>query len=58
MRDALNAVATTAPNGRDYYTQGEAAYAAAPREHTARLLAVTTVLNEIERLTVAVLDQT
>ena len=58
LRDALIAVARTAPNGRDYYPQGESAYTAAAREHTARLLAVTSVLKEIERLSTAVLDQT
>lgn len=44
---ALKLVAATMPNGRDYYTQGDWAFKAATDEHTARVLKLSQVKNEL-----------
>jgi len=47
---ALEALANTAPNGRDYYPQGPNACATADSEHGARKQALMKVLNELQAL--------
>jgi hypothetical protein len=50
IHDALDALARTAPNGRDYYPQGPDACATADREHDDRKRALMKVLNELQVL--------
>jgi hypothetical protein len=56
--DALNtayaALKQTAPNGRDYYTQGPQALAAAQDEHLDRLRRLDAIKAEIDALTLAI----
>jgi hypothetical protein len=56
--DALNtayeALKQTAPNGRDYYTQGPQALAAATDEHLDRLRRLDAIKAEIDALTLAI----
>lgn len=44
---AIDALAATAPNGRDYYPLGDGALREALEEHRARLLKLTAVENEL-----------
>ena len=44
---AIGALSATAPNARDYYPQGEEAFAQAVREHTARMAHLQAVLDEL-----------
>jgi hypothetical protein len=50
IQSALEALANTAPNGRDYYPQGPDACAQADAEHGARKQALMTVLNDLQVL--------
>lgn len=55
LRRAITAVEATAPNGRDYYPQGEDAIRRATDEHRARceaLYAVSKELNELRRFVI------
>lgn len=54
LRAALDALELTAPNPRDYYPQGDAAFAAAKREHADRVGRLRSVLAELEALAVAI----
>jgi hypothetical protein len=54
---ALEALARTAPNGRDYYPQGHDACITADREHDARKHALIKVLNELQVLAEHVADR-
>lgn len=47
---AIDKVAQASPNGRDYYPQGDDAFAKARAEHNARLQAMGNVANELRRL--------
>ena len=47
---ALEALARTTPNGRDYYPQGDGACAIASREHDARKRALMKVMDELQTL--------
>jgi hypothetical protein len=47
---AIHALADAAPNARDYYPIGDHAYAAARREHDARMVALVSVLEDLTRL--------
>ncbi len=47
LNSALNAVALTAPHGRDYYLQGENAHAQARGQHNDRLRRLEEIRNEI-----------
>lgn len=49
-RAALEAVAYTAPNGRDYYPQGQAAMEQAQVEHISRLERLQALAEELEAL--------
>lgn len=54
IRDALKLVAQTAPNGRDYYPQGNTAILDAQREHKARLKMLMEVYRELSEMIDAV----
>ena len=47
---ARNALMLCAPNARDYYPQGEGAYAEAAREHDARSKRLYDVQNELNEI--------
>jgi hypothetical protein len=47
VRTAIDAVCTTAPHGRDYYPQGDAAFIKARDEHLARLKRLHDVVAEL-----------
>ncbi len=50
VADALEGLARCAPNARDYYVQGDHAFAAASREHLARVAKLEEVLVEVSVL--------
>ena len=50
LRQAVIALERTAPNARDYYTQGDSAYSIARQECSERVRAVRAVLVEIVAL--------
>ena len=47
LNETLDKLAECAPNGRDYYPQGEAAINEATREHRARLTAIQAVMADL-----------
>ena len=53
---AITAVCEAAPNARDYYPQGPAAFTAAQDEHTARLKQLDAVKEELETLAAAIYE--
>lgn len=53
---ALEAAATAAPNGRDYYPQGDAAFTEAKREHGDRICRLTELRDEYQALAEAIAD--
>ena len=57
IHDALEALARTAPNGRDYYPQGPNACAQADAEHNDRKHALIKVMNELQALAEHVADR-
>lgn len=57
LRNALQAVDETAPNGRDYYPQGDGAIGIATREHLRRLERIQAVLGELTELLEGVQEQ-
>ena len=50
---ALDALRTTAPNGRDYYPQGPGAIDEAQHEHAARMKALNNVYDDLTAIIVA-----
>lgn len=50
VREALAALARAAPNGRDYYPQGEGAYRQARAEHDARADKLRSILTDLDAL--------
>jgi hypothetical protein len=54
LMDARKALQAAAPNGRDYYPQGEQAIAKATDQHRARLMKLREILAEIQSLQMAV----
>ena len=56
LLDAIHALASCAPNGRDYYPQGPTAITTALDEHKSRLECITSVRHEIVLLMGAVED--
>ena len=56
LRAAIEAVNATSPNGRDYYPQGDAAYADAAREHAGRIAKLWSVRAELEQLAEHIAD--
>jgi len=57
VRDALDAVERTAPNGRDYYPQGPDAFCEAEAEHCDRVGALAKIYAELEALIIAIMDR-
>ena len=47
VSEAIDKLYAMAPHGRDYYPQGDGAYAEARTEHLARLTHLTTVRDEL-----------
>lgn len=56
LRRAIDAMQAAAPNARDYYPQGDAAFEVARKEHLSRLERVSSVLVEYEQLAEAIAD--
>lgn len=56
LRAAMRALDEAAPNGRDYYPQGEGAYSEAAREHASRVARVREVAAELEQMAEAIQD--
>lgn len=54
LEAAYDKLKKTAPNGRDYYTQGANALDQATREHMSRLRRLDAVKNEIDAMTVEI----
>lgn len=50
LGDAYDSLKQTAPNGRDYYPQGPAAFEAARQQHESRLRRVDELRSELEEL--------
>jgi len=57
VREALDALVATAPNGRDYYPRGVEALGRAIAEHDVRVQRLTAVLADLDALALAVADQ-
>lgn len=57
LRKAMEVLQDAAPNGRDYYPQGDAAIHQAGREHRARAEALKRVYNELQELALHVSQQ-
>lgn len=57
VRLAADALQAAAPNARDYYVQGAAAFPRARDEHYARLRKLGEIKLELEAIAVAVCDQ-
>lgn len=55
---AIVAVNETAPNARDYYSQGSDAIGIASVEHASRMDRLREVLLEIQQITEAIMEQT
>lgn len=51
---AYESLKQTAPNGRDYYPQGPAAYTKANDEHMDRLRRLDAIKSEVDALTLAI----
>jgi hypothetical protein len=56
LGEAIDSLLEAAPNGRDFYTQGDSAYAEARKEHEARVARVRSVRGEIEELWLHIVD--
>lgn len=54
LNEAFDKLKRTAPNGRDYYLQGEEAFIKAGDAHTTRLRKVHDVIGEIQELMIAI----
>lgn len=58
LRRALSVMRDAAPNGRDYYVQGDDAFTAAAAEHRSRVQRVEAVLDEYSELYGLIYEQT
>lgn len=56
VRNALMSLYETAPNGRDYYPQGNDALKAAQRQHDSRVGRLLVVANELGELALGIAD--
>lgn len=54
---AIDAVAKTAPHGRDYQTLDDTALPAAQHEHAERMASLHGVKAELEQIAIAILDR-
>ena len=57
LTTALDAMMKAAPNGRDYYVQGEDAFEVARDEHRERIGKLTDVLRDQEGIYLAIVEQ-
>lgn len=57
IRNALDKMCDAAPNGRDYYPQGDGALKEATQEHQSRVARLESVLNEYMELAEKIADQ-
>lgn len=57
LRAAADAVAETAPNGRDYYVYGRDAFTCAQYEHKARMSNVHVARDQVEVILMALMDE-
>lgn len=57
IQNAVAALAETAPNGRDYYTQGPRAYEQARIEHQTRMHKLADVIRELRIIGEAIVAQ-
>ena len=55
--DAIEALARTAPNGRDYYVQEDTAIDRAKIEHDARMRRLRDVIEELEAIICSIQEQ-
>ena len=58
MMDAIEAVARTVPNGRDYQTLGPDAFPAAQHEHAERMASLHAIQKDLEAIAIHILNQT
>lgn len=56
LKAAIDALAETGPNGRDYYPQGDRAIGEAIDQHRARMMRLAGVMEEIEALALHTMD--
>jgi hypothetical protein len=56
LRKAMKALEKAAPNGRDYYLQGDEAVQQATKEHNLRMSSVAEILEEMRELQMHVYD--
>ena len=54
---AVNALCAAAPNGRDYYVQGDTAVQEAQAEHESRIKALGAVFADLEKIIEAIDEQ-
>jgi hypothetical protein len=54
IRAAMDVLQEHSPHGRDYYPQGDGAFAKASDEHRARVLALDAVQAELARIALAI----
>lgn len=54
INEAMKKLKATAPNGRDYYTQGAGALQKAENEHYSRMERLTSVMAELEQIAEAI----
>lgn len=52
--NAIRKLANAAPNGRDYYPQGQNAWSRANDEHVARLGKLQSVVDDLEQIALAI----
>lgn len=57
LRDALRALDAAAPNGRDFYVQGDHAIGEAMREHAERVSRLASVLREVSAMADEIAEQ-
>jgi hypothetical protein len=56
LHEAIKALDDIAPNGRDYYPQGEGAFKQASAEHQVRVARLAGVLHELSQIAEAIAD--
>jgi len=57
LTEAAKALQEAAPNARDYYPQGSDVYTQAASEHTARLVKIRSILDDLDTICNAISDQ-
>lgn len=57
LRDAIRALDAAAPNGRDFYVQGDHAIGEAMREHVERVSKLSSVLRDVAAIVEEIAEQ-